>query len=273
MAQFLGMSDLGMFLTLSAAVSVAELVGYLLHRMLHSGHFPSLSRGHMIHHLLLYGPNQSMRATAYKVATIGGASIGNVGWEWLLPSGSVLLLCRVLMWFFHVPWRYQVLALATMLAWPIFMFSYLHDRMHLRNFWMERTPLLRIWFRRARHLHDIHHRVFNDDGRMDRNFGIGFFFFDRLFRTFAKKHCLFNQHGYRAALERYELDHTADDEFSRFPSGFRGLRARSDESGSARPGYHQGQIIRLVTGAEFLHPSGCKQRAQRAQDSDPGWSR
>jgi hypothetical protein len=31
------------------------------------------------------------------------------------------------------------------------------------------------------------------------------------------------------------------------------LRAWSDESGSARAGYHQGQIIRLVTGAEFLH--------------------
>jgi sterol desaturase/sphingolipid hydroxylase (fatty acid hydroxylase superfamily) len=66
------------------------------------------------------------------------------------------------------------------------MFSYLHDRVHLRNFWMTRVPLLKAWFVQARRLHDIHHRSLNDHGRMDRNFGIGLFLFDRLFRTISK---------------------------------------------------------------------------------------
>ena len=47
---------------------------------------------------------------------------------------------------------YQALSLATLIAWPVFMFSYLHDRMHLKDFWMARTPVIKIWFCRARRL-------------------------------------------------------------------------------------------------------------------------
>jgi len=83
---------------------------------------------------------------------------------------------------------YQVLALCTLLGWPILMFSYLHDRMHIENFWMTRVPLLRSWFLRARRLHDIHHRSVDGSGYMDTNFGIGFYFFDRFFRTIARRH-------------------------------------------------------------------------------------
>ena len=99
--------------------------------------------------------------------------------EWVIPSAVILGFSRAAMWCLHVVGKYQVLALAALLGWPIFTFSYLHDRMHVKNFWMDRTPLLKIWFTQARRLHDIHHRSLNDDGRMDRNFGIGFFFFDR----------------------------------------------------------------------------------------------
>jgi sterol desaturase/sphingolipid hydroxylase (fatty acid hydroxylase superfamily) len=211
---------LAFLITMVGAVMVAEFVGYCLHRMLHSDRFPVLSRAHLIHHFLLYGPNQPMRAAEYKNGTDGHVSIGNVGWEWLLPSGAVLFLCWGAMWLLRVAWPYQLLALATMVVWPVFMFSYLHDRMHLKNFWMERTPLLRIWFLKARRLHDIHHHVLNNQGRMDRNFGIGFFLFDRIFRTFARKHCPFNWHGYRAAAKRYKLERSNQEDFSHSPSGY-----------------------------------------------------
>jgi sterol desaturase/sphingolipid hydroxylase (fatty acid hydroxylase superfamily) len=211
----------GLLITIVGALAVAEFVGYCLHRMLHSDRFPVLSRAHLIHHFLLYGPNQPMRAAEYKKATDGRVSIGNVGWEWLLPSGAVLFFCWGGMCLLRVQWPYQVLALGTMVVWPVFMFSYLHDRMHLKDFWMERTPLLRIWFLKARRLHDIHPHVLPDQGRMDRNFGIGFFFFDRIFRTLAQRHCPFNWHGYRAAAKRYKLEHAGEDEFIHFPSGYR----------------------------------------------------
>ena len=99
------------------------------------------------------------------------------------------------------------------------MFSYLHDRMHIASFWMERNRWLRRWFIGARNAHDVHHCTLNDEGFMDKNFGIAFFFFDRLFGTIAKGRPAFNQRGYRSALFRFgnllrEKKHIAEDEGS-----------------------------------------------------------
>jgi sterol desaturase/sphingolipid hydroxylase (fatty acid hydroxylase superfamily) len=198
----------GIVATLVDSVVVAEFAGYWLHRLLHSNKFPSLSRGHLIHHFLIYGPRQPMRAAEYHDATESRFSVGNVGIEWLAPCAIILLSCWAVMTFFGVQPAYQVLALCTLLGWPILMFSYLHDKMHVENFWMTRVPLLRSWFLRARRLHDIHHRTVNANGHMDSNFGIGFYFFDRFFRTMTKRHRPFNWHGYRAAIGRYGLEET-----------------------------------------------------------------
>jgi sterol desaturase/sphingolipid hydroxylase (fatty acid hydroxylase superfamily) len=207
-------------LTIAASVLLAELAGYGLHRLMHSGRIPVLSRAHLIHHLLLYGPRRPMRTPQYKDATVGRASIANVGMEWLVPSALILAFCWSAMWLFNVSLAYRCLAMLTLLAWSAFMFSYLHDRMHLQGFWMERAPLLASWFRNARRFHDIHHRSINENGKMDKNFGIGFYFFDRLFRTFAKRHCPFNWHGYREAVRKAKLEGELDEEYSRFPSKF-----------------------------------------------------
>ena len=198
----------GVLATVSGSIVVAELAGYWLHRLLHSDKFPSLSRGHLIHHFLIYGPRRPMRAAEYHDATVNRFSLGNVGLEWLAPSAIILLFCWGVMLFFGVSPAYQVLALCTLLAWPLLMFNYLHDRMHLENFWMARVPLLKTWFLNARRLHDIHHRSVNSAGFMDTNFGIGFYFFDRFFRTMTRRHRPFNWTGYRAAIERYGLDET-----------------------------------------------------------------
>lgn len=198
----------GVVATLVDSVVVAEFVGYWLHRLLHSDKFPALSRGHLIHHFLIYGPRQPMRAGEYLDATDDRTSAGNVGVEWLAPSAIILLFCWGAMVLLGVPPVYRVLALCTLLGWPILMFSYLHDRMHIQNFWMTRVPLLRSWFLRARRLHDIHHRSVNSKGFMDSNFGIGFYFFDRFFRTMAESHRRFSREGYRAAIERYGLEET-----------------------------------------------------------------
>ncbi len=207
--------------TIAGAIVVAELAGYGLHRLLHSGRFPLLSRGHLIHHLEQYGPNQPMRSEKYCNATEGRASLGNIGMEWVVPSAAILGACWLLLWGIGVAWPYQCLAMVVLLGWPVLMFSYLHDRMHLKNFWMERVPLLKIWFLQARRMHDIHHRSMDNSGRMDRNFGIGFFFFDRIFRTLAKGHRPFNWNGYRAALQRHRERVENDEEFSHFPRGYR----------------------------------------------------
>jgi len=193
------------FLVLTALLccAFAEIFGYWLHRLLHSNKLPWLSRNHMVHHLQIYGPQQPLRADGYKDATGGRFSIGKVGLEWLAPSAVILGLCWGAMAVAGVPRRCQIVALVTLLLWPIFTFNYLHDRMHLSNFWMTRIPLLRSWFLQARRLHDIHHRRLDDAGRMDSNFGIGFFLFDRLFGTMAIRHQPFNWKGYQVARTTY----------------------------------------------------------------------
>lgn len=195
----------GMALTIAACSLLAEFFGYWLHRLLHSDKIPFLSRGHLIHHLLIYSPGQPMRHHHYRDATRNRPSVGNVGLEWLLPSAILLVTVWLLLFSLHVAALYQTVALATLVAWSVFTFSYLHDRMHLSDFWMAHHPLFRRWFLAARRLHDIHHHAFNNHGRMDTNFGIGFFLFDRLFRTIAPRHRPFNRSGFAEACRRYGL--------------------------------------------------------------------
>jgi hypothetical protein len=47
----------GIIATLVDSVVVAEFAGYWLHRLLHTDRFPALSRGHLIHRFLIYGPH------------------------------------------------------------------------------------------------------------------------------------------------------------------------------------------------------------------------
>jgi sterol desaturase/sphingolipid hydroxylase (fatty acid hydroxylase superfamily) len=204
------LSAAGVLESVICSCILAEFAGYWLHRLLHSGKLSFLSRGHMLHHLLLYGPTQPMRAEHYKDATRGRFSLGNVGLEWLAPSAVLLVSCWGVLSLFQVPAIYQVIVLGNLVVWPFFTFSFLHDAMHLRDFWMARVPLINRWFRRARRLHDIHHHSVDAAGRMDANFGIGFFFFDRIFRTLATRHRAVNRKGLAIALQRYKLTMSLD---------------------------------------------------------------
>jgi sterol desaturase/sphingolipid hydroxylase (fatty acid hydroxylase superfamily) len=196
---------IGIPLALLISCLLAEFFGYWLHRLLHSDKIPLLSRGHLIHHFLIYGPGQPMRLEKYHDATDHRFSVGNIGLEWLVPSAIIFAVVWAAMRLIHLSALYQIIALATLVVWPTFMFSYLHDRMHLANFWMERVPILRLWFRAARRMHDIHHHAVDDNGRMEANFGIGFFLFDRVFRTMGPRHRPFNRAGFEAARLRYGL--------------------------------------------------------------------
>jgi sterol desaturase/sphingolipid hydroxylase (fatty acid hydroxylase superfamily) len=204
------LSAAGVLESVICSFLVAELAGYWLHRLLHSDRLRFLSRSHMVHHLLLYGPTQPMRAERYKNSTRGRFSFGNVGLEWLAPSAVVLIFCWGVMFFFHVRPVYQVIVLGNLVVWPFFTFSFLHDAMHLHDFWMARMPLIHRWFRRARRLHDIHHHSVDGAGRMDTNFGIGFFLFDRVFRTLSTRHRPLNRKGLAIALQRYRLTMSLD---------------------------------------------------------------
>jgi hypothetical protein len=187
-----------------ASSIVAELLGYLLHRLLHSGWIRWLSASHMKHHMLLYGPLQKQRPSEhYMDATMDRLAIGNIGVEWLAPTAVLLVVAIAIFRVLHVTFLHQAIFFVMVVGWSFVMFSYLHDRMHVKNFWMERNLILQAWFRRSRKLHDIHHRMLNDGGLMDKNFGIGFFLFDWLFGTLSSQQGSFNHPGYAAARNKF----------------------------------------------------------------------
>lgn len=183
---------------------VTEMLGYWLHRLLHSGWIGILSRSHMMHHLAIYGPLQNQRSAKYKDATDDRMALGNVGLEWLIPAAFLLISALVAYHLLHVRLAYQLVSLGASLIWGFLMFSYLHDVMHVEGFWMEKSRWLRGWFTSARTLHDIHHQVINRKGFMDKNFGIGFFFFDRLFGTLCQTSQKTDRVAYERALTRFK---------------------------------------------------------------------
>jgi len=190
---------------LVTSIFVSELLGYLLHRLLHSGKIGFLSRSHMRHHLVLYGPLQPQRpGNEYRDATPSAAvALGNIGLEWLIPGAILLFASIVVLHWLHVTFFHQLVFIGGTLLWSFLMFSYLHDRMHEAGYWMEQNRWMRRWFVAAREAHDIHHWALNDEGFMDKNFGIAFYFFDRVFGTLAVDWPAFNRRGFDKAMHRF----------------------------------------------------------------------
>src|SRR5713226_7795881 len=92
----------------------AELLGYLLHRLLHSGWIRWLSASHMRHHMLLYGPLQKQRPSEhYMDATTDRLSIGNIGVEWLFPTAVLLVIAGAILWALRVWFIHQAIFFAT----------------------------------------------------------------------------------------------------------------------------------------------------------------
>src|SRR5260370_31498384 len=111
-----------------------------MHPFLLSDRYPARSQGHLIHQFLIHGHRQPMRAGEYHDATENRFSVGNVGIEWLAPSAVILLFFWGVTALLSVPPVYQILALCTLLGWPILMFSYPPDSMHTENFCVKRVP-------------------------------------------------------------------------------------------------------------------------------------
>jgi sterol desaturase/sphingolipid hydroxylase (fatty acid hydroxylase superfamily) len=192
-------------LNIVLACVYAEFVGYWLHVLLHSEKIGYLSRNHMIHHLLIYGPDKPQRqSTEYLGSTFDRAGVAGIGLEWLGPIVLLLAVTAASLMGWGLGAGGAALFCGVALLWGLTTFWYMHDAMHLRGFWMEGSASwLRHWFLSARRRHDIHHMDLTDDGRMSRNFGICFFGFDRLFGTLEPGHRKFNRAGLAAARRRY----------------------------------------------------------------------
>jgi sterol desaturase/sphingolipid hydroxylase (fatty acid hydroxylase superfamily) len=193
-------------LTIISACFVAEFCGYFVHVLLHSHKIEFLSRTHMIHHLHIYGPKMHQRPSEnYINSTKGRAALGQIGLEWLAPIGTITVIILLVSWALNISLLYESIFIFVSLGWGYFMFSYVHDTLHMKGVWLEKNTFLRNRFNKARRLHDIHHMELNDDGFMTKNFGICFFFFDRLFGSLSSSARPFNKKGFDAAGKLYSF--------------------------------------------------------------------
>jgi hypothetical protein len=73
------LSSAGVLESVICSFLVAEFAGYWLHRLLPGNRLHLLSRNHLAHYLLLYGPPNPMRWESYRYRN--GASQGNADLE------------------------------------------------------------------------------------------------------------------------------------------------------------------------------------------------
>ena len=196
-----------LLITLLISFLFAEFIGYFLHKLLHSEKVPWLSKSHMQHHLKDFGPMMKQRADSYKSGARDRINLVGLGLEWLIPTigliGVVSTLCLIMgMRFYTIPF------ILGMLGYSVVMHNLMHNAMHEKNHLLTKIPIVKTWFKKARKYHDIHHVRINDQGRMDTNYGISFFFMDRVFNTFKQTAGKFNEPGYKKALKRYKINET-----------------------------------------------------------------
>ena len=197
-----------LFITVLIGFAFAEFAGYFIHKLLHSDKIHFLSRSHMIHHLVIYGPKMKQRPHEHYLNSAQGRfAIGNVGLEWTLPIGVMVAILFGLFALFHVPVLYAAVFIGSAAVWSISMFSYVHDLLHVKNCWLTKIKFFNNQFDYAKKLHDIHHMELTDEGHMAKNFGICFFIFDRFFGTLKPTTSSFNKKGFEAASKRYAFIH------------------------------------------------------------------
>lgn len=153
-----------LFMFTVVSVVVVETIGYFWHRFVeHQGWFGD---GHWVHHEEDY-PIEALRPETRPQYKSAGS------WSWYLVAGVTLASIFILL-----PLHDAIpIAIGGILyAW--FVVNYFHEVFHLPHHWLHCLD----WFRELITAHDIHHcRPYNC------NYGIVFFWMDRIFGTFQRE--------------------------------------------------------------------------------------
>lgn len=192
------------FATIVVAIIFAETAGYLAHVLLHSHKYKWLSQAHMIHHMKLYGPKMPQLHKEYLKANTGRFFLLGVGAEWVATLGTYMAVLVITAWLVGIPLYLIAIFVGVHAIWAAVIYSYMHDAMHLSEFWMINNTYFKKWFLKIRSYHEIHHRDVDDIGRMNTNYGICFFVVDRVFGTFQPNLKEFNTKGYKKAEILYK---------------------------------------------------------------------
>lgn len=161
-----------MLMGLFALILVFILVsffGYVVHWLLHQSFMGRWNKAHMTHHEVLYPPCD------YFSETYRHAGKDNTFIPFAIASLPLLGLPWVLLGFGVISFPLTIIIVLEMLLIG-FLHDYLHETFHVPSHWLNRFKTVKKWNKR----HYQHHV------RMETNFGIFFFVWDRLFGTFNK---------------------------------------------------------------------------------------
>ena len=144
---------------------LGNLLGYVVHRLLHFKWMGRPYQDHYYHHVEVYPPDDYL-SDEYREPPAEASQAKYYVTAFALACSPLLL--------WH--WAYGLLALVMSLS-ILKLNAYVHDSLHIRGHRWEKYR----WFR---HLRDVHYHHHVD---VATNFGIFSFFPDRLLRTYAGK--------------------------------------------------------------------------------------
>lgn len=145
------------------------LFGYGVHWAIHQPFMGKFNKSHMTHHEVLYPPGKFLSDKYLE------AGKDNTTYTFLI-AGIPLVLLPFLLWFLGVISLFSVILIIAEIAVVGYLHDYLHAGFHVREHWLHKVP----GFNKLTKLHEVHH---ND---MSKNFGIYFFVWDKLFKTFKE---------------------------------------------------------------------------------------
>lgn len=152
----------GVIAALTAPI-ISESVGYAWHRTAeHAGYLGNKVRfRHWTHHEVHY-PATALRPEHPKKYKDAGS------WTWYIVG---VIATAIIFWL--LPLHIGIPFIIVGWLYSVFLVEYFHRAFHVRGHWLHRFA----WFNKLMLLHDVHHYG-------PYNYGIVFFWMDRLFGTF-----------------------------------------------------------------------------------------
>lgn len=178
-------------------VMYAEVSGYIIHRILHTTPewfarhrwarpFRFMTTSHMGHHALAYGPRMwqrpSRRYIPERVETGKRSTVARFLLpEFTLPGAVMFGVLIALLWVSGLNLGSVAYVVGITIGYSLIAFLYLHDTFHVRDHWLGRIPLVRVWYLSRRRAHDMHHILVDEHGLIPHNLGISSSLMDWLF--------------------------------------------------------------------------------------------
>lgn len=165
---------MAILLTILISYFATTLFGHVVHWSLHQGWTGSVHQSHMTHHNKLYPPSDYL-SKIYRQAGKDSTP------KFFLISAIPLILTPIVLWL--IGWLPLSLMITALFVEALmgFLHNYLHDAFHIEKHWLYGVPFLGVIFGKWVSIHYLHHVD------MGKNYGIFFFFYDRLFGTYWKK--------------------------------------------------------------------------------------